>query len=89
MSWWQSLTLPACPLEAFANKFNVQSKDLQQDHRRAIPPGLEETIYNHTWLDKALYAEASRIFWARVLVMENVTGRHFDVPVEYRIERDV
>eukprot|EP00037_Helgoeca_nana_P016557 m.155734 g.155734 ORF g.155734 m.155734 type:complete len:520 (+) comp23582_c0_seq2:364-1923(+) len=70
--------------QSFSNKFDVKAKELAKDHRRAIPPGLEATIYNHTWLDKKLYTEATRIFWARVLVMESVTGRSFQVPDEYR-----
>mmetsp|Transcript_18224 Transcript_18224/g.54000 ORF Transcript_18224/g.54000 Transcript_18224/m.54000 type:complete len:450 (+) Transcript_18224:258-1607(+) len=70
--------------QAFANKFNVQSEALQRDHRRSVPPGLETVIYKHTWLDKALYIEACRIFWARVLIMEAVTGRRFYVPPLFR-----
>ena len=72
-------------MQAFANKFDVKDKDLRKDHHKAVPKGVQDLIGNHTQLDRALYHEASRIFWARVIIMENVTGRVFeDVPPEYR-----
>ena len=66
--------------QAFTNKFDVEhEKLLHSDQRRAVVPNsIRPVVHQHTTLDQRLFFEASRVFWARVRVMEDVTGRRFD-----------
>jgi len=70
--------------QAFANKFGVKSPSaLSRDQLRTIPKGLISKIRQKTWLDHRLYKAALQIFWSRVRVMKELTGRHFQIPSDH------